>query len=311
MSKEKDNAARLAAVAQAVQRLGVLLGAGTTPVAAWGYLEASDTIGEVATLAASGVPIPEAIVRAGAGSPGTERTLWRATAAAWAVATDAGAPLAPTLLELATGIRDLVQSERDFAVALASPVATARLVLALPVVGLVFGTLLGFNTLDTLVTTPVGWTCLVLGGGLMLVAARWNRRMVRAARPADLTPGLELDLLAIAVGGGGAIDRARASVASALATYFADADSTEGSGSDPRADAVLDLSARAGVPAASLLRSEAIEARRSARADVAEGAQALSVRLMLPLGLCVLPAFMLLSVVPLVVTVLASTAVRL
>ena len=74
---------------------------------------------------------------------------------------------------------------------------------------------------------------------------------------------------------------------------------------------MLDLSRRAGVPAAGLLRSEAVELRRQARADVARRAQALSVRLMIPLGLCVLPAVMVLSVVPLVVTVLGSTSLQL
>ncbi|MBH0110832.1 hypothetical protein I6E81_11695 [Salinibacterium sp. NG22] len=37
------------------------------------------------------------------------------------------------------------------------------------------------------------------------------------------------------------------------------------------------------------------------------GAAALSVRLMLPLGLCVLPAFMVLGVLPLMVAVISST----
>jgi len=72
-------------------------------------------------------------------------------------------------------------------------------------------------------------------------------------------------------------------------------------------DAVLDLSLRAGVPAAELLRSEAEEARRTARAEVQERASTLAVQLMLPLGLCVLPAFMVLGVVPLLVTVITST----
>jgi tight adherence protein B len=296
----------LAAIASTVHRLGVLLTAGTAPAAAWGYLNDGQIALAVAWLAAEGKAIPDAIMQASGSTAAAERTIWCAVAAAWAVATDAGAPLAPTLLELSNSIRDLAQSEREIAVALASPAATARLVLALPAVGLVFGTLLGFDTIGTLLTTPIGWTCLALGGLLMFVASRWNRRMVRSAQPRERTPGLELDLLAIAVAGGGALDRARASVSVALERYSDDARDP-----DPAVAAVLDLSRRAGIPAAGLLRSEAIEVRRAARADVAERAQALSVRLMIPLGLCVLPAFMLLSVVPLVVTVLASTSVHL
>ncbi len=70
---------------------------------------------------------------------------------------------------------------------------------------------------------------------------------------------------------------------------------------------VLDLSRRAGVPAGELLRSEAEEARRAARSDAQVKAAALGVRLMLPLGLCILPAFMALGVIPLLITVISST----
>ena len=52
---------------------------------------------------------------------------------------------------------------------------------------------------------------------------------------------------------------------------------------------------------------QAEEARRTARAEVQERASTLAVKLMLPLGLCVLPAFMVLGVFPLLVTVITST----
>ena len=70
---------------------------------------------------------------------------------------------------------------------------------------------------------------------------------------------------------------------------------------------MLDLSSRAGVPAAELLRSEAEQLRRDARSAGQRRAATLSVTLMLPLGLCVLPAFMLVGVVPLLISVLSST----
>jgi tight adherence protein B len=295
-----------------VQRLAVLMTAGVAPAAAWGYLREGEVAERVAAAASRGQPIPDAIAaaiptaRAGnaAGDPAGEAHAWRGVATAWAVATDAGAPLAPTLRDFALSLRDLAQAQREIAVALAAPVATARLVMALPFVGMLFGVVLGFNTPGTLFTTPVGWVCLAIGAGLMFGASRWNRRLVRSAQPRDLTPGLEFDLVAIAVSGGGGLDRARASVNNALERY-----SLTRQGTHEALDEVLDLSQRAGVPAAELLRSEATECRRSARADVQERAQALAVRLMLPLGVCVLPAFMVLGVVPLLVTVIESTRV--
>ena len=196
------------------------------------------------------------------------------------------------------------QAQREIAVALAAPRATARLVLVLPLVGSLVGALLGFNTLGTLFATAVGWVCLGTGSGLMIAAWRWNRRLVARAQPRELTPGLGFDLLAIAVAGGGSLHRARGTVDTALRRFGLDA-----AGDESGITATIDLSVRAGVPAVELLRSEARERRRNALAAVQAGAQALSVRLMIPLGVCVLPAFMVLSVVPLLMAVLAETPI--
>lgn len=295
----------LGAIAGAVQRLAVLLAAGVAPAAAWGYLRDGDLTSAVAAACRDGASIPDSILAAAdAHSVPREQPAWRGLATAWAVATEAGAPLAPTLREYAASLRDLAQAQREIVVALAAPTATARLVLTLPAIGILFGMLLGFNTLGTLLTTLPGWVCLSLGSGLMLAASRWNRRLVAHAQPRDLTPGLGFDLLAIAVSGGGSLDRARAIVAAAAEHFPLD-----DSGSDSGIAETLELSARAGIPAAELLRSGATERRRDTLALVQSRAQALSVRLMIPLGVCVLPAFLVLSVVPLLVAVLGQTRV--
>ena len=188
------------------------------------------------------------------------------------------------------------------ALALAAPQATARLVMVLPVIGVVFGSLMGFDAVHTLFATLPGLVCLGGGALLMLAAASWNRMLVRRAAPADLTPGLRLELMAIAMSGGGSIDRSRALVQDAAERY-----GIAPGGHDDPVDRVLSLSIRAGVPAAELLRSEAAQLRRDARSAGQRRAATLSVTLMLPLGLCVLPAFMLVGVVPLLISVLSST----
>jgi tight adherence protein B len=297
----QSDLAALAAVATAVQRLAVLLSAGVPPAAAWGYLADGAVVRDVAQAAHRGDAVPRAITDALAndGVGAEENTAWRALAAAWAVASEVGAPLAPTLRGFAFSLRSQAQAQREIAVALAAPAATARMVLALPVVGILFGLALGFNTVATL-ASPFGLGCLVVGAVLMLIATRWSRAMVRKARPRDLTPGLEHDLTAIAVTGGGSLDRARDCVTRAM-----EENALERSGAPP--DAVLELSRRAGVPAAELLRSEAEELRRAARAETQRRVESLSVTLMLPLGLCVLPAFMVVGVLPLVFTIVGST----
>src|SRR5690606_8013508 len=72
-------------------------------------------------------------------------------------------------------------------------------------------------------------------------------------------------------------------------------------------DRVLLLSRRAWVPAAALLRSEPALARQLAGKDSARKGATLLITLMLPLGLCILPAFMLLGVAPLLIAVISST----
>jgi tight adherence protein B len=298
----KRREAQLAPVAGVVQRLAVLLAAGVAPASAWQYLDAAETpvVGRIAGRAARGEPVASAVLDALDGVPTDEAGAWRGLAAAWRVATDAGAPLAPSLRRFAGSLRALADAQREVATALAGPLATARMVMALPVVGVLFGLALGFDTIGTLVTTVPGIVCLVVGGALMLAARAWNRRLVARARPDDLTPGLRLELVAIAVSGGGSIDGALASVEAALA----ECGLANLSGD---VDGILDLSRRAGVPAGELLRSEAEDARRTARADAATKAELLAVRLMLPLGLCILPAFMLVGVAPLLIAVISST----
>ena len=283
----------LAEAATVTHRLAVLLAAGVAPASAWSHVAAS-TRSAVATRVASGVDLAEA----SADTSGLQRDAWQGLAAAWSVATESGSPLAPALRSFAASLRELGEAQRDARVALAGPVATARMVMALPAVGILFGLALGFNTLATLFGTPVGWACLVVGGGLLVLAARWNRRLVRSARPTSATPGLACELMAIGMAGGASIDRTRAIVEGALRRFGVATDDVE---------SVLELSRRAGVPAAELLRSEAAELRAAARASAQERAASLSVKLMLPLGLCVLPAFLVLGVLPLLATVVSST----
>ncbi|TFC50831.1 hypothetical protein E3O49_04595 [Cryobacterium shii] len=324
-------------VAQVTQRLAVLLAAGVSPASAWEYLDVTSASGgpeappgapastargastarrESTTSPAQPAPIIRAAAAAGrrgesiADAVAAEAGLlggpvgeaWLGLAAAWQVATQAGAPLADCLRQLAGSFRELGQLHTDLQVALAGPSATARMVAFLPVVGVLLGSLLGFDTLRTLFLTVPGWVCLAGGAALMLAADRWNRWLVRGARARDQTPGLELELTAIAMTGGGSIDRARGLV-DAAAERFA----LRRGHSVAAIEQVLALSQRAGVPAAELLRSEAEQLRRDARSDGQRRAATLGVTLMIPLGVCVLPAFMLIGVVPLLVTVLSST----
>ena len=298
----------LEALASTVQRLGVLLSAGVAPASGWNYLATDAKTPGLATISQtleSGGTVTDAVLGAAAQSPPREADAWRALAAAWHVATETGAPLAATLGALAGSLRDLAQNQRELATALAAPVATARMVLALPFVGILFAMALGFDSLGVLLTTAPGFVCLVLGSALIVGARLWSRWLVSRARPADLTPGLVMDLVAIAVSSGASIPRALATVDTAAKRCGLTINTA-----NETVDEVLTLSRRAGVPAATLLRSESEEARRAARSESERRAATLSVTLMLPLGLCILPAFMLLGVAPLLISIVASTVAQ-
>jgi tight adherence protein B len=293
-----------------VQRLAVVMEAGLSPVSALRHVAAaqqpdsrSTILDAVADRLDSAHEVPDRLVEAMTAAPADERSAWAAIAAGWSVANASGAGLAPTLARLAEVLRALAQASREVEVALAGPVATGRIVLALPAVGVGLGVILGFDVMGAFATVP-GIICLALGTGLIVLGVRWNRLLVRRARTVDATPGLALDLLAVGASGGSALPRARELVEAALAETGLPA-------LDGRVDATLQFALAAGVPVVALLRAEAEEERRAARSQAARQAAELESRLLLPLGLCILPAFVVLGVVPIALSIISTTAVAL
>jgi len=331
-------AAALDDVAGVAQRLAVLLAAGVAPERAWQFIAAPrpddvaadgsprsrsaparapatdhspDVVRAAAAAAARAGDVAAAIRAECAQAPsfGAARhraVAWGLFAATWTVALRSGAPLAATLQAFAAGIRRAAALHRELTVAFAGPKSTARLVGMLPLVALGFGLILGFDTLHVLTATPIGWGCLVTGFGLMHASRRWSRRLIAAAEPRELVPGLEAELVAVAMGSGVSVARARELVASAL-TEYAPAVIDE---ADTRAvDAVLDLAGRAGVPTVGLLLAEAERRRAETDASGRAAVASVAVRLMVPLAVCALPAFMVLGVVPVLVALFASSGI--
>ncbi|MFT4050926.1 MAG: type II secretion system F family protein [Microbacterium sp.] len=283
------DAAQAAAGVATVQRLAVLLEAGVAPPRAWRLLaDAGDEAAADVAAALPGVGVSD--VLAGRGGP------WRQVAVAWRVAETVGAPLAASLRRFADALRDAQETRDDVAVALADPAATARLVAWLPLVAIGLGAALGFDVLPTLASPP-GIVCVVAGLVLMLVARRWSARLVAKAQPDAELAGLQAETVAIALSAGVSVDRALAVVADAGGGH---------PGSDVRE--TLALSQKAGAPAVELLRAHAADARRRGRTEGRLRAARLGSRLLLPMGLCTLPAFLLLGVGPMLLSVLSGAA---
>ncbi|RPF23162.1 type II secretion system F family protein [Myceligenerans xiligouense] len=288
-----------------VLQVVALLRAGASPGAAW-----SRAAGVPVDL--SGVPDGDALRLL----LGPESA--RAVVAATRLALDVGAPLGQVLESVADSlVRDAeARAERD--AALAGPRATARVILCLPAAGAGLGWLLGADTIGVATDGGLGSVAMALGVTFLLAGWAWTTRLVALAR--GRPPGGEvdaqvvLDLLAAALGAGAGVPRALGAVGHAVGGL---------SGATLRgaADALV-LGARwepawAGAPDAlvpvrralrgawfdgaapgAALRAAGQEIRRERSAAARTAAARLGVRLVLPLGCCYLPAFVLVGLIP-------------
>lgn len=277
---------RVSAAAETLLRISVLLEAGITPTAAWRHVaDAGDGDAEgVADALREGASIPVALASLGG--------RYTDAGVAWQVATTVGAPLAPSLRAIARSLQDADRTRDDVRAALAEPAATARLVSFLPLIGIGLAFLLGLDPVAAL-GNPIVVIAVVAGAALTLTAFLWTRRLVERAQPAGDVAGLQSELVAVALSGGVSVRRALEVVSAA-----------GGGEPDTSTQKTLDLSTRAGAPAVELLRSSAEFARHRARTEGRVAAGHLAARLLLPLGVCTLPAFLLIGVVPILMSIL-------
>lgn len=281
---------------ETILRLAVLLSAGLPATKAWTHLaeDGDPTALSAARAAAAGGDVGAVLARSG--GP------WTDVAAVWTVAVETGAPLAGTLRAVGESLRDAAEVMADVRVALAEPAATARLLGWLPLLGVPMGAALGFDSLGILLSDPAGMVCLGAGATLVAASQTWSRQLSRRARPPTSLPGLRAELWAVALSAGASADRARSLVDAVMPHLATD---------EPSGDAMgtVEFAHRAGVPAAELLRADAWLARQRARTEGRTAAARLSTRLLLPLGLCTLPAFLLLSVAPMMLGILRGATV--
>ena len=253
---------------------------------------------EVAELLLTGAATATAL----AAGPGPE---WRLLAALWRLAELSGAPLVSTLERFLHSLGELHRVAERRTVLLSAPRATIRLIGALPPVALLLGALLGFDPLRAL-AHPTAWVMLLLGALLLALGVCWARGLAARVARADWVAGWEFELAATALAGGGSTG-----VGLRQAVECADLARSEwiplealGPGGD--VSQVLARADRLGVPRMRLLLGEAATRRTEAQAKLERAAERLGVTVLIPLGVCVLPAFVLLGVVPVLMAVLGG-----
>lgn len=274
-----------------IARLATLLQAGLQPLSAWQEL-AHYSGGLVCEQVVAAALSDRGIHHAVAEVTKEHSVAWRSVGACWTIARHSGAPVGPALMSLADSLRDVATTKREIRVALASPLATIRLVMALPLVAVVSSFLSGVGEAHTVFLSPVGIGVMTLGVLMMAGAWWWSKRLAKSATPRAGSFSIELDLFAVACSGGALPEAAHRIVITALHDYELEASP------DDEVGALTVLSRRAGVPVIKLATAHATLVRRRLRTDAQEKVERLGVALVLPLGLLVLPAFVLIAVVP-------------
>lgn len=104
------------------------------------------------------------------------------------LAHELGIPLAQLLIVVAGTVEDSQRSIAQREQALAGPAATGRVLIMLPVIGVVLGALLGAQPLNWLLGEPAGWLCLAAGVVLLIVGRQWTAHLMRKAITAGTAP---------------------------------------------------------------------------------------------------------------------------
>lgn len=170
-------------LAGAITTVCTLLRAGAQPADAWARALRLPACGPVPTVA-------QLLVRPGDAAGGRRRPSAdevgraRAVVAAAVVAGQLGAPLATVLDEVAAAVVADAEAEAELAAALSGPRASVRVLLGLPVLGVLLGAALGADPLGVLLDGGLGTVAGVLGCGLALTGWCWTRALIGRARRA-------------------------------------------------------------------------------------------------------------------------------
>ena len=246
----------------------------------------------------------------------------RFAVSAMLLALDTGAAQTPALEAAAARVRHRVAAAREVRALSAPARASGAVIACTPFVFAVLVVLIDPSVMRAALGSTAGRVCILLGVAFELVGARWMRALV--ASPLAQAPSIDdeladfADLLALALGAGLTVATALAAVAPrvegsvgravrvALARVaggrrlhdeLAALPSVLGPAAQPLVD-VMRAAQHDGAPAAAAIERLASELHHAGRQRVTERVQRLPVLLLFPLVGCVLPAFVLLAVVP-------------
>ena len=244
------------------------------------------------------------------------------------------APLATSLERAAEHAEERIDALLGRQSALAAPRATGRILSWLPLLGLGLGVLMGSDPVGVLTGSILGALTGLLGLGLAFTGRRWTAALVHRAevesaasngaeQTSNMPPvdtALVLELLAAQLRAGLAPLAALGTLAEALnsrplhtvcqrlqmGSNWGSAWSGSAAGTFGELRDALAPAYTGGAPSTALLLSLADAHRLNERRAAERAAGKLSVALVVPLGLCSLPAFICLGIVPILISLLPT-----
>lgn len=199
-----------------------------------------------------------------------------------------GGSLSNTLDRYSGVLNSREQTKAELELAIAGPKASSRLVMSLPILVILGAGISGLPIFRVLATPSVVWISLGVGAALFWLGSRWIARVLKAAEPNYDDVGFELELIAIALGAG-------LPLASALELV-------------PTTQEVelQEMSQGNGIALTQLVLDRANSLRLDQLNEDRLKIQKASVAVLWPLGLTVLPAFVLIAIVPIASALIQS-----
>ena len=206
-----------------------------------------------------------------------------------------GSAASQSLTQLLNAETTRLEFENRLSVAMQAPAMTARLMKWLPLVAVVLAQIAGLNPLSFLVFQPPGWVLVVVAWALNWLGARWTKRLIVATTcKIEDSQELAFELTAQGLLAGLSIRQTLAAVGQ---RHFGQLEAV---------NQVLQQHQLSGLALHTLLFARASQLRLQAQQAQEQQVARLPVRQMGPMGLFYLPAFMLLTVVPIAATALTN-----
>lgn len=226
----------------------------------------------------------------------------------WGIAVKLGGPIVLALNRMAEVFDRNQSNATEVQLAFAGPQSTAKLVMWLPALSLVLAQLVGMNPLAAIFGSILGALSVSLGAGLMVAGRYWTKRLLARALPNPSTPeaidrGVYLDCVLIGLQAGLPLSKSRQTALTQFENTF---------GVIPlesnfvALDSAAELSRTTGAALTEILAANADAFRSEQRFEISSKISRLGVQLMIPLGVAVLPAFVLLSIVPITISLLSQ-----